>query len=150
MYAGDGAIRLVHYPHAHTDGDTVVFVDKEKVVHMGDMYFNGIFPFLDVANGGDIDNWVRQLDAILAEPPSDVQIIPGHGPLAGAAESRAFRQMLHKSAETVRRQMKGGKTLDQIKAARLPDRFAPWTKGFLSIPRWLEPVHASLEKHKSG
>ncbi len=146
LYAGDAQIRLVHYPHAHTNGDTVVFIDKYKVVHMGDMFFNGLFPFLDVANGGDIENWVRQLDIILPNLPADVKIIPGHGPLAGVADLKAFRQMLFDSGETVRRQIKEGKTLDQIKAAGLPDRFAPWTKGFLTTPQWLEMVYSSLEK----
>ncbi len=144
--AGDVQIRLVHYPHAHTNGDTVVYIDKFKVVHMGDMFFNGMFPFLDVPNGGDIENWVKQLDTILSGLPADAKIIPGHGPLAGVAELKAFRQMLFDSAETVRSQMKGGKTLEQIKAAGLPDRFAPWTKGFLPTPQWLELVYRSLEK----
>jgi len=146
VWAGDAQIRLVHYPHAHTNGDTVVFIDKFKVVHMGDMFFNGMFPFLDVPNGGNIENWVKQLDAILSGLPADEKIIPGHGPLAGVAELKAFRQMLFGSAEIVRTQMKEGKTLEQIKAAGLPDRFAPWTKGFLTTPQWLELVYRSLEK----
>jgi len=146
LWAGDIQVRLVHYPHAHTNGDTVVFIDKYKVVHMGDMFFNGLFPFLDVANGGDIDNWVRQLDAVLSSLSDDTKIIPGHGPLAGIAELKAFRQMLFDSAETVRKQIKEGKTLEQIKAAGLPDRFAPWTKGFLPTPQWLEMVYQSLQR----
>jgi glyoxylase-like metal-dependent hydrolase (beta-lactamase superfamily II) len=146
LYAGDETVRLVHYANAHTDGDTVVFLDRSKVVHMGDMFFNGLFPYLDVANGGDIDNWVRQLDAILSELPEGVKIIPGHGPVAGISDLKAFRQMLYDSAETVRKQMKEGKTLEQIKAAGLPERFAPWTGGFLTTPQWLELVYRSLEK----
>ncbi len=149
LYAGNEPIRLVHYPHAHTDGDTVVYIDTAKVVHMGDMFFNGMFPFLDVANGGDIDNWVQQLDGIMAKLPADTKIIPGHGPLAGIAELRSFRQMLSDSADVVRRQMKEGKTLEQIKAAGLPERFAPWTKGFLPTPQWLELVYRSLEQPKA-
>jgi cyclase len=145
LYAGDTPIRLVHYPNAHSNGDTVVFIDKYKVIHMGDMFCNGMFPFLDVANGGDIENWVRQLDSILQSLPADVKIIPGHGPLAGAAELKEFRNILQDSAETVRKQMKEGKTLEQIKAAGLPSRFAPWTKGFLTTPQWLELVYRSLE-----
>jgi cyclase len=146
LHAGGETIRLVHYPHAHTDGDTVVFFDGSKVVHMGDMFFNGIFPFLDVANGGDIDNWGRQLDAILESLPADTRIIPGHGPVCGVAELKAFRQMLGDSAFVVRSGMKAGKSLEQIQAAGLPARFDPWTKGFLSTPRWLELVYRSLEK----
>jgi glyoxylase-like metal-dependent hydrolase (beta-lactamase superfamily II) len=146
LYAGSEPVRLVHYPHAHTDGDTVVFIDRVKVVHMGDMFFNGMFPFLDVENGGDIDNWVRQLDSIIAVLPADTKIIPGHGPLAGVTELKSFRQMLFDSAETVRKQMKEEKTLEQIKAAGLPEKFAPWTKGFMPTPQWLELVYRSLKK----
>jgi len=148
VYAGGETIRLVHYPRAHTDGDTVVFFDALKVVHMGDMFFNGTFPFLDVANGGDIDSWVRHLDAILAGLPPDAKIIPGHGSVAGPAELKSFRHMLADSADIVRKQMQAGKTLEQIKAAGLPDRFAPWAKGFMTAPRWLELVFQSLEKQR--
>ena len=147
LYAGGQAIRLVHFPRAHTDGDTVVFIDGLKVVHMGDMFFNGMFPFLDVANGGDIDNWVRDLDTVLAGLPADAKIIPGHGPLAGLAELKAFRGMLVSSADLVRKQMKAGKTLDEIKAAGLTPDLEPWSKGFMNAPRWLELVYRSLEKN---
>ncbi len=149
VYAGGEEIRLVHYGHAHTDGDTVVFLDKSKVVHMGDMFFNGRFPFLDVDNGGDIDNWVRQLDAVLAVLPPDTKIIPGHGALATTADLKAFRQMLYDCAGIVRSEMKEGKTLEQVKAAGLPQRFDSWAKGFMSTPRWLELVYRSLEKQQS-
>jgi len=146
VYAGGQEIRLVHFPHAHTDGDTVVFFDGLEVVHMGDMFFNGTFPFLDVANGGDIASWVRDLDAILSGLPAGVRIIPGHGPLGGAAELKAFRNMLAESADFVRSMMKAGKTLDEVKAAPLPASLEPWAKGFMKGPRWLELVYGSLAK----
>ena len=148
LYAGGGAIRLVHYARAHTDGDTVVFMGGPKVVHMGDMFFNGMFPFLDVAHGGDIRDWVKDLDTILATLPADMKIIPGHGPLATAADLRAFRDMLVVSADHVAKQMKAGKTLDEIKAAGLPPILEPWAKGFMKGPRWLELVYQSLEARK--
>jgi cyclase len=148
LYAGGQAIRLVHYPHAHTGGDVVVFIDSLKVVHMGDMFFNGMFPFLDVAHGGDIDSWVRDLDAILPGLPDDAKIIPGHGPLGGVAELKAFRDMLATSAELVRKRMKAGKTLDEITATDLPPDLAVWAKGFLKPSQWLALVYSSLEKNK--
>lgn len=146
VYAGGQPIRLVHFPHAHTDGDIVVFLDGWKVVHMGDMFFNGMFPFIDVTNGGDIGSWLRQLDIILGALPPDTKIIPGHGPLAGVADLRAFRDMLSDSADLVRRQMKAGKTLDEIKAAGVPEKLRPWEKGFLKAPQWFELVYRSLER----
>jgi len=146
LYIGNETVRLVHYPNAHTNGDTVVFFDKSKVMHTGDIFFQGMFPFMDVDNGGNIESWVRQLDKIISGAPPDMKIIPGHGPLVGVPELKVFRQMLSDSADIVRKQMKEGKTLDQIKAAGLPDRFAPWTKGFLTTPQWLELVYRSLNK----
>jgi len=146
LYAGDAELRLVHYPNSHTNGDTVVYIDKYKVVHMGDMFFNGLFPFLDIDNGGDIENWVRNLDAVLAGLPGDAKIIPGHGPLSGAAELRAFRDMLADAITVVRERIKAGKNLDEIKAEGLPERFAPWTNGFFQPPQWLELVYRSLTK----
>jgi cyclase len=146
LYIGGAEVRLVHFPNAHTDGDAAVFIDPYKVVHMGDMFFNGMFPFLDLANGGDLENWIRQLDKVLSELPPDVKIIPGHGPIAGIAELKAFRRMLSDSTEIVRTRMKEGQTLEQIKAAGLPGRFAPWTKGFFTAPQWLELVYGSLGK----
>jgi cyclase len=147
LYAGGQAVRLVHFPHAHTDGDTVVFIDGPKVVHMGDMFFNGMFPFLDVAHGGDIDSWVRDLDSLLPGLPADAKIIPGHGPLAGVAELKAFRDMLAASADLVRKGMKAGQTLDEIRATGLPPDLAVWAKGFLKPSQWLELVYRSLEKN---
>jgi cyclase len=144
-YAGGLVLRLVHFPHAHTNGDTAVFIDALKVVHLGDMFFNGMFPFLDVLNGGDIDNWVRQLDVVLGSLPADARIIPGHGPMAGPAELKAFRDMLRDSANLVRERMKAGKTLAEVQAEGMPERFAPWAKGFMPVKGWLELVYRSLE-----
>ena len=149
FYAGGQALRLVHYPHAHTDGDIVVFTAGSRVVHMGDMFFNGIFPFMDVAHGGDIESWIHNLDEILAGLPEGAKIIPGHGPLAEAADLKAFRDMLAASASYVGKEMKAGKTLDAIKAAGLPAELEPWAKGFMKGPQWLELVYRSLEK-KAG
>jgi cyclase len=146
VYAGGQTIRLRHYSNAHTDGDTVVFFDSLKVVQMGDMFFNGMFPFLDVEHGGDIESWIRHLDVILAGLAADSKVIPGHGALAGVTELKAFRQMLSDSADLVRGQMKAGKTLDQIKAAGLTEGLKPWAKGFMTADQWLELVYRSLDK----
>jgi cyclase len=143
---GRETLRLVHYPRAHTDGDTVVFLDRLAVVHMGDLFFNGMFPFVDVDNGGDVRNWVKQLDTILPALPAGAKIIPGHGPLGGKVELQAFRQMLADSIAIVQPQIDAGKTLEQIKGAGLPPRFDSWTKGFLTTPQWLELVYRSLMK----
>lgn len=147
FYAGGQAVRLIHFPGAHTDGDTAVFMDGGRVVHMGDMFFNGMFPFMDVDHGGDIESWIKHLDKVLSGLPEGAKIIPGHGPLGGAAELKAFRDMLADSASYVGKEMKAGRTLEAIKAAGLPAGLEPWAKGFMKGPRWLELVYRSLEKN---
>jgi glyoxylase-like metal-dependent hydrolase (beta-lactamase superfamily II) len=86
LYVGNEPIRLIHYPNCHSNGDTVVFFDRSNVIHMGDMFFNGLFPFIDIANGGNIENWVRQLDKILSGLP-DNGISP-HSAMAGLGLSK--------------------------------------------------------------
>ncbi len=147
FYAGGRPIRLVHFPRAHTDGDTVVFMDGGRIVHMGDMFFNGTFPFMDVDHGGDIESWIGHLDEVLSGLPAGAKIIPGHGPLAEAADLKSFRDMLADSASYVGARRKAGRTLDEIKAAGLPPGLEPWAKGFMKGPRWLELVYRSLEKN---
>jgi hypothetical protein len=81
--------------------------------------------------------------AILEKVPQDVKIIPGHGPLAGIEDLRSFRDMLSDSSEIVSNRMREGKSLEQIKSAGLLERFALWTKGFLTSEQWLELVYNS-------
>ena len=150
VYAGGQALRLVHFPRAHTDGDTVVFMDGGGVVHMGDMFFNGMFPFMDVGHGGDIESWIGHLDKVLSGLPEGAKIIPGHGPLATAADLKAFRDMLADSASYVGKAMKAGRSLEAIKADGLPAGLEPWAKGFMNGPRWLELVYRSLEKNSGA
>src|SRR5262245_15291706 len=79
-------IRAIHFPHGHTDGDSVIFFTQSNVVHMGDDFFNGgMFPFIDIDSGGSVQGMIAGDEKVLAEVPDDVKIIPGHGPLATKA-----------------------------------------------------------------
>src|SRR5262245_16857856 len=76
----------LHFPAGHTDSDTVVFFKQSGVVHMGDDFFNGMFPFIDLESGGSIKGYVAAVEKVVAELPADVKVIPGHGALAGKPE----------------------------------------------------------------
>ena len=137
---GGRRLTLQAWGPAHTDNDLTVLDHASGMLFTGDLLFVQHVPVLD----GSLVGWLKDLDG-LARIPARL-VIPGHGPLTGVDGLKAFRQMLYDSADIVRRQMKEGKTLEQIKAAGLPERFAPWTKGFLPTPQWLELVYRSLEK----
>ena len=138
-------IHVVHYPHGHTDGDSVIGFTGSNVVHMGDDFFNGFFPFVDLASGGSVQGLTENVGEILKKLPPGVKIIPGHGKLSDAEGLKAFHQMLVATTDVVRKEMKAGKSLDDIKKAGLPAEWDSWGKGFIATPRWLEFVYLSLQ-----
>jgi glyoxylase-like metal-dependent hydrolase (beta-lactamase superfamily II) len=141
-------IRVLHYPRGHTDGDSIIFFTRSNVVHMGDDFFNGMFPFIDLASGGDVEGYIRNVEAVIAKIPADAKIIPGHGPLASIADLKSFHQMLVETTGIVRERMKAGKSLDQIKAEGLPEKWNSWGMGFIKTPAWIQIVYQGLANQK--
>jgi cyclase len=143
-------IRAIHFPHGHTDGDSVIFFTGSNVVHMGDDFFAGKFPFVDIDNGGAVENLAKNVADILARLPAGVKIIPGHGPLSTPDDLKLFHRMLVETTDIVRKQIAAGKTLDQIKSAGLPEEWKSWGTGFIKAPQWLELIYQSLSKRPAG
>ena len=139
-------IRALHVAASHTDGDSVIFFTGSNVVHMGDNFFNGTFPFVDLDSGGDVLGMARAVEDVLSKLPADARVIPGHGPLAGAAELRSYLRMLRETTEIVRKRIALGWDLERIKAEGLPGEWAGWGEGFIKTDQWLEIVHRSLSR----
>lgn len=139
-------IRVVHFPHSHTDGDSVIFFTRANVVHMGDNFFAGRFPFVDVDSGGSVEGMTRNVGEIISKLPADVKIIPGHGPLSSIQDLRLYHSMLTETTAIVRQRIAAGKTLEQIKAEGLPDKWKTWGTGFIKTDFWLETLHRSFAK----
>ncbi len=94
IHLGGETIDVWHTPPAHTDGDGVVFFEKAKVVHMGDLFFHKIIPFIDIRGGGSVRGYLEALDKVLARVPPDVTVIPGHGEVTDLSGLKAFRQYI--------------------------------------------------------
>lgn len=139
-------IKVIHFPRGHTDGDAVIFFTGSNVVHMGDDFFNGMFPFIDLDSGGDVDGYVKNVGEVIAKLPAGVKIIPGHGPLAGVDDLKRFHRMLLETTGLVRTKIGAGKTLDQIKAEGLPDEWKSWGTGFIKTDRWIDTIYRSFTK----
>jgi glyoxylase-like metal-dependent hydrolase (beta-lactamase superfamily II) len=139
-------IKAIHYPNGHTDGDGVIFFTQSNVVHMGDDFFAGRFPFVDLNSGGSVEGLIRNIGNVLAKLPAGSKIIPGHGPISTIDDLKAYHQMLIETVDVVRKQMQSGKSLDEIKAAGLPEKYKDWGSGFISAPVWTETIHKSLSK----
>ena len=143
LYLNGEEIRLVHYPNGHTDGDTVVFFEKANVVHFGDHFFVGRFPFVDLDSGGSVQGLINNLASLIGTVPADTKLIPGHGPLATHAELKNYHQVLVETATIVQDAMKAGKTLEEIKTAGFPEKYAEAGSGFIKTPQWIETIYRS-------
>ena len=139
-------IRSVHFPAGHTDGDSIIFFTSANVIHMGDQFFNGRFPFVDVNSGGSVEGFTKNVGDVIKRAPAGVKIIPGHGALATIDDLKAFHRMLTETTSIIRKQIDAGKTLEQTKAAGLPAEWATWGTGFMKTDRWIETVYNSFSK----
>ena len=139
-------VEIVHVPHGHTDGDAIVFFKGSNVVHMGDQFFNGMFPFVDVASGGDVAGYVKNVGDMLARIPAGAKIIPGHGPVATIDDLKKFHAMLQATTEIVRKEIGSGVSLDAAKKKGLPDEWKSWATGFVPVERWVEMIYTSFTK----
>jgi cyclase len=139
-------IKVIHFPHGHTDGDSVIFFTNSNVVHLGDDFFVSRFPFVDLESGGDVEGLIKNIAEIIPKLPADVKIIPGHGAISTVADLKAYHRMLTETTAIVREKMKAKKTLAEIKAEGLPAEWKEWGSGFIKTDVWLETIHRSLSK----
>jgi glyoxylase-like metal-dependent hydrolase (beta-lactamase superfamily II) len=145
LHLNGDEIVVRHVPRAHTDGDAIVHFKNSDVLHMGDVFFNGMYPFIDTSSGGTIDGMVAGADRGLELAGADTKIIPGHGPLATKADLKAYRDMLATVAARIKEAKRSGKTMEQAIAAKpTADLDAIWGKGFLQPDRFVEMVWKNL------
>ena len=132
-------VNAFHVPRAHTDGDLIVHFRKGDVVHMGDTFFNGMYPFIDTGSGGTADGVVAAADRVLALSGEKTKIIPGHGPLADKAALQAYRNMLATVTQRIKALRAAGKSDDEIRAAKpAADQDAAFGGGFIKPEQFVQ------------
>lgn len=138
-------IHAFHVPPAHTDGDSIIHFESADVIHMGDVFFNGGYPFIDVGSGGSIVGVIHAVNKVLAMTDADTKIIPGHGPLASRADLVAYRDMLDEVRARIAALIAEGKSLEEIQAAKpLEDLDETWGGGFINGEQFVGIAHSSL------
>lgn len=145
LHLNGQAVRATHVDPAHTDGDALVHLSPANVIHTGDLYFAGMYPFFDLSSGGRFDGLIAAADRVLAIADAETKIIPGHGPLSNANELEAWRAMLVDVRRRVQAAIDDGVTLDEIVASG-PTRVwdAQYGGGFVKPDSFVRMVHASL------
>jgi glyoxylase-like metal-dependent hydrolase (beta-lactamase superfamily II) len=139
-------IRVYHVPPAHTDGDSIVHFVKADVVHMGDVFFNGGYPFVDTSSGGRVDGVIEAVDRVLAGIGERTRIIPGHGPLARKADLQDYCDTVKAARDRIAKLKAEGKTRDEVVAAKpTADLDAKWGTGFMKGDTFVGLAYDSLK-----
>jgi glyoxylase-like metal-dependent hydrolase (beta-lactamase superfamily II) len=139
-------IRIIHLPPGHTDSDSIILFPKSNVIHMGDQFFSGRFPNIDLNGGGDVRGYIRNVAEAMGKIPAGAKLIPGHGPLSTEKELKEFHTMLAETSGIVEKAIAAGKTLEQVKADGLPEKWKSWAVPTLTTDRWIEILYRGLAK----
>jgi cyclase len=148
LYLNGDDVRVIHVADAHTDGDAIVHFRKANVVHAGDIFFNGLYPFIDAGSGGSIAGLMSAVDAVLALSDDGTRIIAGHGPVSDRAGLEAYRRMLVETVTRIRTLRAEGRTVDEIVAAapNAADYDKTWAWSFIGAERYVRMVVDLLER----
>ncbi len=139
-------LHAYHVPRAHTDGDSVIHFKKANVIHTGDIFFNGFYPFIDVSHGGTVKGMIEAADGILALADGDTMLIAGHGPIGDKAQLQAYRDMLataHQRLSALR--AKGMSAEEAIAQQPLGDLEERWGKGLFPAEKWIGLIYDGLD-----
>ena len=138
-------VMVKHVPHAHTDGDSFIYFQDANVIHAGDLFFNGFYPFIDVNHGGSLKGMIKGLDKLLRIADDQTKIISGHGPLGDKQQLANYRKMLGVAYERLRTLKAEGKTADEAAAAKpLDDLEATWGNGLFKSDQWIKLVYSGV------
>ncbi|NRF69879.1 MBL fold metallo-hydrolase [Aquincola sp. S2] len=140
-------VQVFHVPNAHTDGDAIVHFRQSNVLHLGDVFFNKLYPFIDTSSGGSVDGVIAAVDKVLAIARDDTQIIPGHGPRASKADLKAYRDMLATVSGRIKEHVRAGRKLEEVVAAKPTAEFdAVWGGGFIPPDRFITMLWGDLKR----
>ena len=140
LHFNDEDILVKHFANGHTDGDSMVFFKKANVLHMGDHFFNGKFPFIDSNSGGHLDGYLKNVHQVIREAKEDIKIIPGHGPLANLDDLKLFVHMIETTRQIIKEYQQKGMSREEILKAGLPEMWSSWGDGFISTKKWIETL----------
>lgn len=134
-----------HVDAAHTDGDAIVWWQDANVVHVGDVFYNGSYPFVDLPSGGSLAGLVAAIEGVLSRADVETVVIPGHGPVSNRAELAAYRDMLVAIGRRVRELAEQGRSLDEVLAARPTAEFDDrYGKGSMTADRFVRILYQDL------
>jgi len=140
-------VRVQHVGPAHTDGDSIVIFTNANVIHMGDTFFNGSYPYVDLSAGGSVDGVITNAARVLEMADDQTRIIPGHGPLSDKKELQQYHDLLVRLRNKIKTLVDAGNSKEQVIAARPTREFDEhYGQGFMKPDIWTGIVYDSLKQ----
>lgn len=136
-------VHVKHLPAGHTDGDSVVFFPKANVWHLGDLFFNGLFPYVDTDGGGSVQGYMDNIEYLLTEISDDAKIIPGHGPLTDKKSLAKLLAMMAATKAEVEQMKLQGLSLEQAIEQGLDSKWKKWDWNFITEAKWITTLYNS-------
>jgi len=138
-------VHALHVPHAHTDGDSFIHFKNANVIHAGDLFFNGFYPFIDVGHGGSLKGMIEGVDTLLSLADENTRIIPGHGSLGSKADLEQYRNMLAEAFQRLNSLKIAGKSVQEAIAEKpLADLEEEWGDGLFTSDRWIAIIYSGV------
>ena len=145
LYLDGEEVRIIHVEPAHTDGDSFILFRKANVLHVGDTFFNGEYPFIDVRAGGSLDGLIKAAARALELADQHTKIIPGHGPQSTKAGLQAYHDMLVTARDRIGALVKQGKSRDEVIAAKPTQELDPkWAGQAFPPDMWVGIVYDAM------
>jgi len=145
MHFNGEHITLGHISPAHTDSDIYVHFQKANVLHMGDVFFKGMYCYIDGGTGGSVGGTIAGATKMLAMVDNDTKIVPGHGALGNKSDLRNFRDMMETARDRIHKLKAARKTLPESIAAKpFADLDSVWGKGFFNADTFVRVVYTTL------
>lgn len=145
LHLNDQTLTAIHLGPAHTDGDAIVLMSPANVIHTGDVYVAGAYPFIDISSGGSLDGLIAATSQLLEMTDADTKIIPGHGPLSNRVELDAWSAMLRDVRGRILTAIETGKTADEVVQARPTSQWdARYGDGFMTPEQFVRIAYQSL------
>jgi len=141
FHFNNDTIKVMHLPAGHTDSDSVIWFEQANVMHAGDLFFEGLFPYIDLDGGGTIAGYIANVKQLISMVNDDTQIIPGHGKLSSKTDYELVLKMLTETADFVKSKKAMGVSLPDLISAGLDKKWQAWSWEFINEEKWISTLY---------
>jgi glyoxylase-like metal-dependent hydrolase (beta-lactamase superfamily II) len=141
FHFNDDTIKVEHLPSGHTDSDSVVWFEKADVLHAGDLFFEGRFPYIDLGGGGTVAGYIKNVQILINKLGDNTKVISGHGDLSDKAGFQQALDMIKQTAAFVASHKASGKSEEAIIKDGLDDKWKSWSWQFINEEKWIKTLY---------